>query len=370
MARVKRETGRRGADRGARDERLNIYRIARETGFSIATVSRVLNNKARVAEETRKAVLDVMRRLNYVPKLRPNRRLSIGILLEYSGSVMTSYVAEIINGVSRFAFDHGVRISIFSVFAKEVGSTGLLDYLRDNDIDGVIVLLSNDHSTYIKHLEAERYPYIVVNNRLDGSINYVEIDNYRGAELAVSHLLQLGHRRIVCLAGTRIQDNFRDRLRGYRETLKRWKIAYDERLVPNGEDDTSPLNHLQLGYDKMRRVILDDIPFTAVFCSSDDFAFGALRAITEAGLEVPGDVSVVGFDDYEVSTYIRPPLTTIRQPLEEMGSVAAAELLKIVNVHRNERSSGALPPAEGRVVRRTFTPELKIRGSTAAPRKK
>lgn len=339
--------------------RPSIYRIAREAGCSIATVSRVLNNRARVAGPTRRAVLKCMRRLNYVPRLRLNRRTSLGVLMEYSGAAMTHYVAEILNGAAAAAAARGVRLSIFSLFDKDVGSEGLLEYLRDNEIDALLVLLSNDRSLYLDRLADEQYPCLVVNNRRAGRVNYLDADNVRGAELAIDHLAHLGHRRILFLSDSCADHvNFRDRLRGYRNSLRRHGIGFDAALAPEESSAAAAPDHLHLGYRRLRGALAAGIEFTAVFCATDDLAFGASRALTEAGLEIPRDVSLVGFDDYGVSEFVRPPLTTVRQPLKRMGETAVEEVLRLA-------AEGADQP---RPLRRIFAPELVIRQSTAPPR--
>ncbi len=346
------------------DELLNIYRIARKAGVSISTVSRVLNNKSSVAAGTRRAVMECIESLGYVPKVYKNREVSLGIVCQ-RGAVFTNYLMEIVNGITAFAAEHGLRLSIFSLSEKDVSSRGLLGYAREFGIDGLIILQTGDDSDYLLDLKKESVPFVILNNRLGDRVNYIDVDNVRGIELAMSHLFALGHARIAFIAGDQSRDNFRDRLSSYRSSLRKNGKKLDEKLVAFASDRAIPHNHLHEGYAQMQALLAGRGRFTAVVCSSDEFALGAIRALSEAGIAVPRDVSVVGFDDYMISAYTLPPLTTVRQPLYDMGFLAAREVTRLAERQRRERPLARSTES----VRRIMTPELVIRASTAPPRK-
>lgn len=337
----------------------NIYEIAAAAGVSIATISRVLNNRSNVSPDTRRTVLECMHRLGYIPTRGSiDRPPVIGVLLEYSSPTLTAYVAEVVGGISYFSDRNGLSLEILSLDQPRIRERGLTRYLREAGIDGAIVLLSNDKSDYIRHLEEERFPCIVMNNRVGEVVRFVDVDNAAGAEMALSHLTGLGHTRIAFIGGALANESLRTRFAVFRRWLESSK-AEPADAYARIEPAAAGTNHLQEGYDKTRRLLEMSVPFTAIFCASDELAFGSMRALLDAGLRIPADVSVVGFDDCEMAAYVQPGLTTVRQPLRDMGTKAARVLVEMIEGYRRGGWAGLAGPTG--IVE---TPRLVIRDST------
>lgn len=343
-------------------ERHSIYEIAAQAGVSIATVSRVLNNRPSVAPETREDVLECIRKMSYVPRRGTRRMPSLSVLLEFGGPLLTPYIAEVVGGISAFTDETGLSLSIFSLTQPKVRERGLIPYLRENDIHGTIILLSNDNSRYIADLEADLIPFIVFNNRMGGRVPFIDVDNALGTEMALRHLHQLGHRSIAFIGGNLDNDSLRSRYTAYRSSVVKYGLDTNPQLA-RVEPMDHPCNHLMEGYEKTKRLLDSGVAFTAVNCVSDELAFGAVRALLDAGRSVPADVSVIGFDDCEMSMYVNPALTTVKQPLRAMGYRAARELSRLVDDYRAGIATKRSDP-QGIVER----PELILRESTG-PRK-
>ena len=235
----------------------NIYQIAKAAGVSIATVSRVLNNRSSVSPETRREVLACMKRLSYVPRRGGiDRAPTIGVLLEYStpSPAMTPYVAEVIGGVSSFADQNGLSLEVFSFDQPRIRERGLTSYLRETAIDGAVILLSNDQSHYIHQLEEDHFPCVIINNRMGGKVRFVDVDNRSGAEMAMNHLASLGHRRIAFLGGNLNNESLRERYEIHQAALRKNGIANPEALAFL-ERPPHASNHLQEGYEKTKQLL-------------------------------------------------------------------------------------------------------------------
>lgn len=339
-------------------KRQNIYKIAGRTGVSIATISRVINNRPNVASDTRRRVLECIEDYRFVPRVYKNRVPNIGILLEGSDAPISGYVAEVVNGITEAARGLGMRLSIASFATENPRTSSVLSHLRDMNMDGVAILMASDRSMYLRELNEERFPHVVINDRFDGTPNWIDIDNQKGVALAAAHLADLGHRRVAYLGGDPDRDNFRQRRKAYRAAVARHGFVDDARLERSPEPNRLP--HLDEGYRQARELLDQGIAFTAMICSTDEFAFGAIMALRERGLDIPKDVSVVGFDDCEIARYFQPALTTIHQPLREMGRIAAQEIARLIGLSRQ----GALDAASFRF-HRVVEPRLVIRNSTA-----
>lgn len=315
----------------------NIYQIAKAAGVSIATVSRVLNNRSNVSPHTRRDVIACMKRLAYVPRRGGvDRAPVIGALLEYSTptAALTAYVAEVIGGISHYADQHGLSLEVFSFDQPRIRERGLSEYLRETSIDGVVILLSNDRSKYIHDLNAEHYPCIVINNRMSETVRFVDVDNAAGARMALRHLADLGHRRIAFLGGNCNNESLRARFETHQDWLRETGVENPASLALLDRPQHAS-NHLQEGYENTKRLLDSSAAFSSLFCATDELAFGAIRALADRGFRVPSDISVVGFDDCEMASYSHPALTTVRQPLREMGSKAAHTLAELIDGYRH-----------------------------------
>jgi DNA-binding LacI/PurR family transcriptional regulator len=334
----------------------SIHEIARIARVSPATVSRVINNQANVKQKTRMRINEIIKESNYSPRVVKRRTLTIGVLIEEEKFVFGNYVSEIMEGAFEYAAELGYNISLFSLYEERMSRQGVLSILRDSSVDGVIILLNSERCQYIRDFEKERFPYIVMNNIIPGvESNYIDSDNKKGIQLGLQCLFDLGHRDILFLGGSFSSSDHKQRHDMYLEIMKQ-KGFYRPELVANGGGDFKV--SLREGYQKMTEFLQKSLAMTAVFAINDDQAIGAIKAITEKGLKVPVDVSVVGFDDYTISSYCVPSLTTVKQPLKEMARTAASRLVGVIN--------GTIPYR----VQISMDPELIVRQSTSAAREK
>lgn len=312
--------------------RPTIQDVARRAGVSRQTVSRVLNNKGEVRPETRERVLAAIEELNY----RPNavaRSMVRGhtCTLGCIAPTLTDYTfASIIEGAQAEARRQGYFILTGSAPTEhEVES--LLEEFLHRQVDGLIVFnpYADGRFRYLLPLIENGTPVVYLGNTpCNEPVSSVRCDDRDGGYQATRYLLELGHRGIATITGPPNEECVGDRLNGYCRALAEYDLSVDERLILRG--DWSAIS----GYRATYSLLETGVPFTAIFAQNDQMAIGAIRALREAGLQVPRDVSVIGFDDIPLASYFDPPLTTLRQPMTELG-VQAARLL-ITTIRRPE----------------------------------
>ncbi len=328
----------------------NLEDVARVAGVSRSTVSRVINDDPNVKPETRERVQAIVKQLNYQPHaaargLAAGRTRVLGLVIPAGVSAMFSdpFFPLLIQGVATAcnARDHSVMLWLAE---PEYERRTIRQVLHNGLIDGVLVASQVLDDPVVAALANNKLPFVLIGRHpSDSTVSYVDVDNQGSAREAVTHLLRLGRRRIAAITGPKNMIAGAARLEGYLEALRGRSITPDPDLVVEGDFTETG------GYSAMRR-ILPHVP-DAVFASSDTMAAGALRALAEAGLQAPGDVAVVGFDDVPFAAHTDPPLTTIRQPIQRVGAIAAETLIDMV------RSPGSPP-------RRIILPtELVIRKS-------
>ena len=333
-----------------------IYEVAREAGVSTATVSRVINDQRHVRESTRVRVEEAMERMGYIANrqargLAGGRSRMIGLLVHELGS---SYFTQVIRGIDAAAAAIGYDLMLYTSHARVEAEARHALELATGPVDGVIFVLAVDPSKYVETLRQRGMPFVMLDHshELSGT-TFVAAANQSGARSAIDHLIGLGHRRIGFITGKPGVSSARERLAGYRDALSGAGIAFDRQLVVEGDflEDQ--------GYVATRELLSLDEPPTAIFTSADTAAFGAIKAARDAGLQGPRrDLSVVGFDDIPEASLVMPPLTTVRQPLMEMGTTAVRLLRRLMDE----------PDVTPR--RTELETELVIRGSTAAPPKR
>jgi len=333
--------------------RATIREIARAAGVSIATVSRVINGRPDVSPQTREAVLRVVREHGFSTN-RNARALSggrtglVGVTLPI---LEAAYFAVIVSGTAEALYEHDMRIVLCPTLHQHEREVTLLDRLMHGTTDGAILMLPEESNAELRALQETGYPFVVVDPRvqLDQGIPAVSASNASGARAVVEHLLSLGHRRIGAILGPADWMATTERLNGYRSALAAAGVLAARDLVV--ESDFS----IESG--EAAAAALLDLPErpTAIFGFNDNVAIGALRAAEARGLIVPDDLSVVGFDDSEQSGLVTPALTTVRQPLAEMGRMAVSLLLRLLDHQRVEAMNIELAT------------RLVVRESTAAP---
>jgi LacI family transcriptional regulator len=308
---------------------LTLEDIARKCGVSRSTVSRVINQEANVSPDTRQRVMDVIQKINFQPNLAA-RGLAAGhtqvIGLVIPTGVMAiftdPYFPLVIQGVSAACNARGYSVMLW-LAEPEYERRTISQILYNGLIDGVVVssMLVND--PLIERLYESKRPFITIGRHpTNDKIDYVDADNRAGSYQGVLHILRTGHRRVGVINGPRNTIASQDRYQGYLDALRERGMPLIPELVAEGEfSDTT-------GYLAMKR-LLPHCP-DAVFVASDAMAFAAMRAIQEAGLRIPEDIAVVGFDDIPAAANSKPPLTTVRQPIQRTGSVAAEMLVDMI----------------------------------------
>jgi LacI family transcriptional regulator len=300
---------------------VTLHEIASAADVSIATVSRALTNSGHpVSSATKQRIIDIAKELGYRPNLvarslKTDRTFTIGIITD---TITSPFSPLIIRGIQ----DHLEAAGYFSIILNgdwnpEV-ETEAIQRLLSRAVDGLIFVESwlNDTSSVLKLTDK---PHVFVHRLFDGEDhrNRVSVDENYGTDLAIEHLVRLGHRRIAFINGPGGWYASEHRLIGYQETLARSGIAYDPQLVIAGDWE------VQSGFPAARQFL--ELPHrpTAIFAANDLMALGAIYAIQEAGLRVPEDIAIVGYDDREIANLTRPTITTVTMPCYEMGQAAA-----------------------------------------------
>ncbi|HEY3217034.1 MAG TPA: LacI family DNA-binding transcriptional regulator [Candidatus Eisenbacteria bacterium] len=302
-----------------------IKDVAREAGVSVATVSRVLNNSAAVSESTRAHVREVAARLNYFPNgaarsLSTSRTHVIGVLLP---DLFGEFFSEVLRGMDSSVRQAGFHLLVSSSHADAEQLLAALHTMRGR-IDGLIVMAPDVDARAAIQATTTDFPLLLIDPGVGvEGCNTISIANYDGAYAVVRHLLGLGHRRIATIMGPLRNIDAQQRLAGYRAALRDAGAPSEPELEIPG-DFTEPS-----GYEGGSRLCALATPVTAVFAANDYMAIGVMGALSDAGIRVPEDVAVAGFDDIAMSRYLNPPLTTVRVDPFRLGERAVGRLLSV-----------------------------------------
>lgn len=305
---------------------ITIFDIAREAGVSASTVSRVLNNTTPVEATKRAAVLQAVESLKFKPnlvaqELGRGRTMTIGILVPQSASI---FYNTIVNGIERGLQRTSYRSLVASSNFDILEERKLLDLLVARRVDGLILLWSRVEETYLQEI-AKRIPIVSIGRMLNGlEKQSLIVSNITGSYQATRYLLERGHSRIAYITGALTVADARDRLEGYKQALYEAGLEPDPQLIVEGDFEE------QSGLLAVGVLFTRGVRFTAVFAGNDQMAMGIHLGLHRHGIRVPGDVSLVGFDDQPGSAYTIPPLTTVRQPLTEMGLAAAEAVFSLI----------------------------------------
>jgi LacI family transcriptional regulator len=323
---------------------LTLDDIARMSGVSRSTVSRVINGNPNVSEKTRRKVLDLIQTIGFQPNLAARglavgRTHVIGLVIPTGLPVIFSdpYFPLVIQGVASACNTRGFSVMLW-LAEPEYERKTISQVLYNGLIDGVIVSSMLIDDPLIERLSESQRPFITIGRHpTNDQLNFVDVDNRAGAYQGVSYILHTGRRRVAMITGPRNAIASRDRSQGYQDALRERGLPLQPELVAEGNfSDIS-------GYLAMKQ-LLPQRP-DAVFVASDAMAFAAMRAIQEAGLRIPEDIAVVGFDDIPNAANSKPPLTTVRQPIQKTGSVAAEMLIERIE-HPETRSCRIVLPTE------------------------
>ncbi len=334
---------------------MNLEDIAKLSGVSRSTVSRVINDDPNVRESTRQRVQDVISRMDFQPNLAARTLATgqakvIGLVIPMGVSTMFTdpYFPMLIKGISAAcnAQDYSVMLWLAE---PEYERRTINQILHNGMIDGVVVASVLMDDPIVEALIHSNMPFVLIGRHPTNSqVNYVDVDNRTSSRQLVEHLINMGHRRIGTITGAQNMIAGSDRLLGYMDALTQGGIPLDLELIASGNFTEEG------GYAAMKR-ILPHRP-QAIFAASDTMALGALRALEEAGLRVPTDIALAGFDDMPFSAHLRSPLTTVRQPVLETGMRAAEALFDLLE-NPAQGPTHLLMPTE-LVVRESTPPQL------------
>ncbi len=328
-----------------------IYDVAERAGVSLATVSRVMNKNTNVGEKTRQKVLAAMAELDYRPNtfaqsLASNSSNSVGVLVsQLDGPYYGPMMAEIESAL-RAANKHVIIAVGHSDAAQEKDS---VEFLLGRGCDALILDVEAVSDQYLIELSQGTTPIVLINRYIDAiSDRCIYLNNELGGYLATRHVLELGHRQVAYVSGPKRKHDANERLEGHKKALAEFGVKFDPALCVEGDYKEDG------GVLAMQQLLQSGVQFSAVVCANDQMVSGAIAVCLEQGLRVPEDLSFVGYDNIPFARYISPKLTTVNNPIHEMGKMAALWLLR--HIYKNDQI----------VVTNIFAPELVVRESAIA----
>ncbi|WP_167761416.1 LacI family DNA-binding transcriptional regulator [Duganella callida] len=332
---------------------VTLAQVAKHAGVALMTASRSLSGEGYVAEETKARVLAAAAELGYAPNMQARAMKSgrtnvIGVVVnDLASPLINAYIAELSAEVRRYQMD----LFIYNAVDDLTSANGRrLDQLLNGLWDGLIFVLPRMSDEYLAMLEQSERPVVLMHYcKHKTSVPVINGDNFNGARDATQHLIDLGHRRIAFIHGSAYTGQSAEREQGYRAALEDAGIAFDPALVEQGDFSE------RSGTEATERLLALATRPTAIFSANDEMGFGCMLALQRAGLSVPADMSLVGFDDVPVASIVQPRMTTLRHPIVDMAKAAVQELLRRI---KNQ---------PGRRQRVEFPSEFVVRESSAPP---
>jgi len=339
------------ATEGTMSKRPTIRTVAARAGVSPATVSRVLNDSAAVNPDTRERVLRAARELDFTPNpiaraLTAKKTFLLGVILpDLTGEFFT----QLLQGIDAIAYGKGYHIVVSCSHSQRNEIHTLAKLMSEGRVDGLIVMEPLLGAKALSSLTRFRVPAVVLNYPWNGGmVQSILVDNQRGAYLATRHLLEHGYQPLAMIRGPAGNFDAESREEGYRQALREHGLDPEAQggvyLVRGDFDRRS-------GYLAMSMLLGLATPPRAVFAANDEMAIGAYSAIADLGLRVPEDVAIAGFDDIDVASCIRPPLTTVHVPITELGSTAAERLIRAIENREEQGSAESIILPTGLVIR-------------------
>ncbi len=309
---------------------LTLEDIAKQSGVSRSTVSRVVNDDPNVSEQVRSRVQEVIQTTGYLPhaaarSLASRRTWMIGLVLPHTVSSFFTdpYFPRLTQGVAQACNQHDLTLALFLVASKEDEERIYPRISRVGSLDGVIVQTARRHDKLVERLVRADFPVVIAGRPfVTEGVSFIDVDNIKAAHDAVCHLIKLGYKRIGTITGPLNHTPGIDRKEGYLKAIREHNHAVDKSLIVEGD-------FTELGGYMMMKQLLPARP-EAVFAASDTMALGAVQVIREAGMRVPDDIAVIGFDDLPIATSMDIRLTTVRQPIIQFGISAVETLIDLI----------------------------------------
>jgi LacI family transcriptional regulator len=320
-----------------------ISDVAKQAGVSPSTVSYVLNNSRFVSDETRAKVLEAVQMLNYRPSalarsLRKGETQNIGLILP---QISNPYFAELGEVMEKTAFELGYNLLLCNSHDDIKIEQRYIDVLLEKQVDGIVYFAAQNDPENLQALldKYPNYPIVIVDRVIPfPQLDLVVADNVLGASMAVEHLIEMGHQRIACISGPTRFTASNERITGYCKALEKAGITIYPELI--SYCDGSPESAKLL----TQKIIKMKLPPSAVFSTTDITAIGVLRALSEAGLKVPDDMAVIGYDEIHLGSYLCPSLSTIAQPKKEISQIAIKFLIERIGDKSLPKRTCLLPP--------------------------
>lgn len=335
---------------------VSIKDVAELAGVSVATVSRTLSRPDKVAESTREKVMAAVEKCGYVTNVMASnfRRRRSQLIVVLVPDIANQFYSSIVQEIELVARRHGYQILLGETQQDPETELAYSALVSQRMADGIITLgMKIPFKVDPQRKQADsKWPPLVMVGEYTGRIPLpkVGIDNAQAAAEATRHLVDLGHKRIAFIGGPKNFTLCKERLKGFRRVMRKAGLELPPEYIQFGEFK------LAAGHSEVKAVLATRTRPTALFCANDEIAMGVMKGLREAKLRVPGDISIIGFDDLDIADYCSPPLTTIRQPRRQMGSAAMELMLRILRGDATREECITLPH------------ELIVRESTAAPR--
>jgi LacI family repressor for deo operon, udp, cdd, tsx, nupC, and nupG len=329
--------------RSGETKKPTIRDVAAAAGVSYQTVSRVINDRPDVAVETRRRVLEVIEQLDYQPSavargLASRRTRTLGLITE---DFTDYFFMQAIVGAEAEARRHGYYFILGSTQRNPDDEPEYLRLLTEREVDGILFARpsTEGNAQHVRWLIERKMPLVTTSYSIPGlALMVVDVDNIDGGRQAAECLIEAGHRNIAMIAGPPGWKSVRDRSEGCWIALDAAGLSGDPTWTEHGDWS------YEGGYNAARRLLERGVPATAFFCHNDRMAIGAMRALREAGRDIPNDVALIGYDDTPPAAYAYPPLTTIHQPMQEVGRLAAQLLLRMIEDPDIERRETLIKP--------------------------
>lgn len=327
-----------------------IYEVSKLAGVSLATVSRVMNDNARVSDKTKQKVVDAMTTLGYRPNatarsLASNRSDSVGILVS---ELHGPFFGQMMAGIESELRAAGKHVIITTGHSEEEKEEDGIEFLIGRNCDAIIAHVEAVSDEYLLELNKGKVPVYLMSRHVDGMEDKcISLDNEVGGYLATKALIDQGHKDIAYIAGPQFKADASNRLLGHKRALVEHDIEFNESLFYIGDFKETG------GNDGLKHFIKQKIPFSAVVCANDEMASGAMKYAREHGYHLPDDLSIIGFDNVIFTNYLYPTLTTVDNPVNEMGHMAAK--LVLTDVYKKKKLK----------IERVFEPTLIERNSIA-----